>query len=114
MTKMDSHTGLSTSLNADWSSGGQWGHMVEFLATLTTVLQKSNVQLAIFFNGSLEPERFSEWKAGQIKAKEHVSEVLNHVNSRATPPPKAWWVPPCGLQTMLRYALKTLNCSVVC
>ncbi len=43
---------------SDWSCGGQWGHMVDFLATLIGTLQQSNVQLAIFFNGALEPERY--------------------------------------------------------
>jgi hypothetical protein len=42
---------------SDWSCGGQWGHMVDFLATLIGTLQQSNVQMAIFFNGALEPER---------------------------------------------------------
>ena len=29
---------------SDWSCGGQWGHMVDFLATLVGTLQQSNVQ----------------------------------------------------------------------
>ena len=42
---------------SDWSCGGQWAHMLEFLATLMGTFQKSNVQLAIHFNGTLSAER---------------------------------------------------------
>lgn len=87
--------------------------MLDFLATLLTTLQQSNVQLAIFMNGSLEADRFQEWRSSQMHLKDNVRKVLRHVHKRGTPPPKAWWVPPCAIQTMLRYALRTLNCSVV-
>ena len=87
--------------------------MVDFLATLLTTLQQSNVQLAIFLNGSLEADRFQDWRSSQMHLKDNVRKVLRHVHKRGTPPPKAWWVPPCAIQTLLRYALRTLNCSVV-
>ena len=75
---------------SDWSCGGQWGHMVDFLATLVGTLQQSNVQMAIFFNGALEPERFAEWRARQLHLRNNVRQVLKHIHKRATPPPKAW------------------------
>ena len=43
----------------DWSCGGQWPRMMDFLATLVSAFQSANVQLAFFFNGALEPDR---WK----------------------------------------------------
>ena len=98
---------------SDWGCGGQWCHMVDFLATLLATLHKSNVQLAIFFNGALEAERFPEWRKAQLQIKAHTKKVLRHVDKRGTPPPKAWWVPPCGLRTLLKYALRTLNASAV-
>ncbi len=97
----------------DWSCGGQWAHMLEYLARLVSTLNRHNVQLAFFFNGALEPDRFPEWRARQLALKDNAAKVFKHVNKRATPPPKAWWLPPCGLHSMLRLALKTLNCSVV-
>ena len=60
------------------------------LATLVGTLQQSNVQMAIFFNGALEPERFGEWRARQLHLRNNVRQVLKHVHKRATPPPKAW------------------------
>jgi len=98
---------------SDWSCGGQWAHMLDFIATLISTLHRHNVQLAFFFNGALEPERFLTWRQAQLQLKSNVAQVMRHISKRATPPPKAWWVPPCSLRTMLRLALKSLNCSVV-
>ena len=57
--------------------------------------------------------RFTEWKEEQRRIKENVDQVFRHIHKRATPPPKAWWVPPLGLRTMLRLMLKSLNSTVV-
>lgn len=98
---------------SDWSCGGQWGHAVDFLATLVGTLHRSNVQLAFFFHGALEAERFEEWRESQLELKERAAKVLKHIHKRATPPPKAFWVPPTAIRSVLRLALKTLNCTVV-
>ena len=42
---------------SDWCCGGQWAHMLDFLATLMATLQQSNVHLAVFLNGAHEAER---------------------------------------------------------
>ena len=39
--------------------------------------------------------------------------VMRHLAARGTPPPKAFWVPPCALHTMLRLALRALNVTVI-
>ena len=40
----------------DWSCGGEWNHMLEFLSVFFTTLQQANVHTAIFVNGALEPD----------------------------------------------------------
>ena len=98
----------------DWSCGGQWNHMVEFMSVLFSTLQQANIHTAIFLNGALEPTRFSEWIAHQVKIKQSVKNVLRHLNKRGTPPPKVWWIPPTGIRTTIRLALRHLNIPVMC
>ncbi len=45
---------------SDWSCGGQWAHLLEYLANLVASLHRNNVQLAFFFNGALEADRSAE------------------------------------------------------
>lgn len=40
-------------------------------------------------------------------------QVLRHVSLQGSPPPKVWWVPPTGLHTALRLALRHLNIDMV-
>merc|ERR1719270_2354364 len=37
---------------------------------------------------------------------------MKHLTKRMTPPPKAFWLPPCSLRTMLRLALRSLSVPV--
>lgn len=39
--------------------------------------------------------------------------VLKHIRMIGTPPPKIWWIPPSGLRTCLRNALRTVEIPVV-
>ncbi len=41
-------------------------------------------------------------------------QILNHVNRKHTPPPKAWWIPPVGLRMAIRMMLRQMNVNVVC
>jgi hypothetical protein len=49
--------------------------MVQFLAVLIQTIQTSNVELAVFFNGSLEPQRMNEWIAAQQAVRRNVNQV---------------------------------------
>lgn len=42
-----------------------------------------------------------------------ILKVLKHIRMIVTPPPKIWWLPPSGLRTCLRNALRTCNIPVV-
>lgn len=99
---------------SDWSCGGQWNHMVEFMSVLFSTLQQANIHTAIFLNGALEPARFPDWVSQQMKIRQNVKNVLRHMNKRGTPPPKVWWVPPTGIRSVVRLALRHLNIPVMC
>ena len=52
--------------------------------------------------------RFDDWVAEQLKTKQNVKYILKHLNKRGTPPPKVWWVPPTGIRSVLRLALRSV------
>uniref|UniRef100_T1INJ6 Constitutive coactivator of PPAR-gamma-like protein 1 n=1 Tax=Strigamia maritima TaxID=126957 RepID=T1INJ6_STRMM len=99
---------------SDWVCGGQWNRMVQFLAVLIQTIESNNMELAVFFNGSLETQRMNEWIELQQKERKKMNQVLKHVNTKGTPPPKVWWAPPICLTTCLRMALRHLNITVLC
>ncbi|XP_046419982.1 constitutive coactivator of PPAR-gamma-like protein 1 homolog isoform X1 [Neodiprion fabricii] len=99
---------------SDWACGGQWNRMVQFLAVLTQATEMSGVELAVFFNGSLESPRRLDWIQQQLKVRIKVNNVLKHITTKGTPPPKIWWTPPVCLRTSLRMALRHLNVAVLC
>ena len=84
-----------------------------FLATIFGRLHQSNVHLAVFFNGAIEPSRFKEWMKLQAQNKSRVKQAMRHISKRGTPPPKAFWVPPSTVRTMLRLGLRSLNATVL-
>ena len=47
------------SSSSDWTCGGEWRNMMSFLATLLTTMHRSNVHVAIYFNGAVEPSRYT-------------------------------------------------------
>ncbi|XP_063230763.1 constitutive coactivator of PPAR-gamma-like protein 1 homolog isoform X2 [Bacillus rossius redtenbacheri] len=99
---------------SDWTCGGQWNRMVQFLSVLVQTVQSSHIDLAIFFNGCLEQQRMGEWVVSQQRARQRVNQILKHINTKGTPPPKVWWISPVCLRTCLRMALRHLGISVLC
>ncbi|KAL4706497.1 hypothetical protein ACJJTC_015695 [Scirpophaga incertulas] len=53
------------------------------------------------------------WVQTQAIYKQRVNMVLRHISNKGTPPPKVWWVPPTGLHSCLRTALRYLNIPVM-
>ena len=99
---------------SDWACGGQWNRMLNFLNTLIRACHSVNLELLVFFNGALESERLDEWFQQQIEEKRKINQVLKHINNKATPPPKVWWIAPVCLRTALRVALRHLGVGVAC
>ncbi|KAK6635083.1 hypothetical protein RUM44_000332 [Polyplax serrata] len=99
---------------SDWTCGGQWNRMFQYLSHLVMSCQKGNIELTVAFNGALEPHRLNEWTQKQLKNKGKVNLVLRHIQNKMTPPPKVWWIPPVCLVTALRMALRYCNVPVIC
>lgn len=87
--------------------------MVQFLAVLIQTTEMSGIEFAVFFNGCLETSRSIDWVQNQLKVRNKVNDVLKHISTKGTPPPKVWWIPPVCLRTSLRMAFRHLNVSVV-
>eukprot|EP00095_Tigriopus_kingsejongensis_P011331 maker-scaffold195_size270011-snap-gene-1.20 protein:Tk11331 transcript:maker-scaffold195_size270011-snap-gene-1.20-mRNA-1 annotation:"constitutive coactivator of ppar-gamma-like protein 1-like protein" len=102
--------------NLDWVSGGQWSQMIDFLAMIGNICQQNNVQVKVFMNGSLEPERFDSWRQEQLAKKNKIRQVFQHLDKKGTWPSSHFWVTPTGFLTTLRLALKNtplgLGCSL--
>ncbi|KAG7214073.1 hypothetical protein KM043_001438 [Ampulex compressa] len=99
---------------SDWACGGQWNRMLQFLAVLIQATEMSGLELAVFFNGCFESARRSDWVQNQLQVRIKVNNVLKHIATKGTPPPKIWWTPPVCLRTSLRMALRHLNITVLC
>lgn len=97
---------------SDWACGGQWNRMSVFVRNLITACHSANMELVVFFNGSLETQRMKEWGRQQAQQRLDVLSVLKHLNNKATPPPKVWWQAPPGLHASLRMALRQLGVEV--
>ncbi|XP_029668535.1 constitutive coactivator of PPAR-gamma-like protein 1 homolog [Formica exsecta] len=99
---------------SDWACGGQWNRMLQFLAVLIQAMEMSGLEIAVFFNGCFEPLRRADWVQHQLQMRAKVNNVLKHITTKGTPPPKIWWTPPVCLRTSLRMALRHLNVTVLC
>ncbi|KOC61607.1 Constitutive coactivator of PPAR-gamma-like protein 1 like protein [Habropoda laboriosa] len=99
---------------SDWACGGQWNRMLQFLAVLIQATEMSGLELAVFFNGCFESPRRADWIQNQLQVRIKVNNVLKHISTKGTPPPKIWWTPPVCLRTSLRMALRHLNVTVLC
>ncbi|XP_031829961.2 constitutive coactivator of PPAR-gamma-like protein 1 homolog [Nomia melanderi] len=99
---------------SDWTCGGQWNRMLQFLAVLIQATEMSGLELAVFFNGCFESPRLADWIKNQLHVRFNVNNVLKHISIKGTPPPKIWWTPPVCLRTSLRMALRHLNVTVLC
>ncbi|XP_058791366.1 constitutive coactivator of PPAR-gamma-like protein 1 homolog isoform X2 [Phymastichus coffea] len=98
---------------SDWACGGQWNRMIQFLAVLMQQSEAAGLELAVYFNGSIETSRRSDWIQNQLNTRLKANNVLKHVSTKGTPPPKIWWIAPACLKTSLRMALRHLNVTVL-
>ncbi|KAM3962412.1 LOW QUALITY PROTEIN: constitutive coactivator of PPAR-gamma-like protein 1 homolog [Aphomia sociella] len=100
---------------SDWACGGQWARCVQFLTTLAQALAEHQVSLCVCFNGAhpTPPATPQHWIQTQATYRQRVNFVLRHIVTKGTPPPKVWWVPPTGLHSCLRTALRYLNIPVM-
>ncbi|XP_072308138.1 constitutive coactivator of PPAR-gamma-like protein 1 homolog [Eucyclogobius newberryi] len=97
----------------DWVSGGQWNHMLSFLAALSQACFGANIQFVVCFNGALEKSRLHEWVKRQGSERQTAQQILCHVHNKGTPPPKVWFLPPVCMAHCVRLALLRVGVGVV-
>lgn len=97
---------------SDWACGGQWGHMITFLSQFLDMAHQNNVEMAVFLDGSSDEINKNEWIKKQLQDRQKINAILKHIATKGTPPPKIWWIPPVGLRSVLRMALRTLHVCV--
>uniref|UniRef100_H9GSC8 Family with sequence similarity 120 member A n=1 Tax=Anolis carolinensis TaxID=28377 RepID=H9GSC8_ANOCA len=96
----------------DWVSGGQWNHMLGYLAALAKACFHGNIELFVFFNGALEKGRLHEWVKRQGNERQTAQQIVSHVQNKATPPPKVWFLPPVSMAHCIRLALIRFHIKV--
>ncbi|KAF3689354.1 Constitutive coactivator of PPAR-gamma-like protein 1 [Channa argus] len=97
----------------DWVSGGQWNHMLGYLAALSKACFNGNIELLVCFNGALEKGRLHEWVKRQVNDKQTAQQIISHVQNKGTPPPKVWFLPPVCMAHCIRLALLRFRVGVV-
>uniref|UniRef100_A0A668A531 Family with sequence similarity 120 member A n=1 Tax=Myripristis murdjan TaxID=586833 RepID=A0A668A531_9TELE len=97
----------------DWVSGGQWNHMLGYLAALSKACFNGNIELLVCFNGALEKGRLHEWVKRQVNERQTAQQIVSHVQNKGTPPPKVWFLPPVCMAHCIRLALLRFHIGVV-
>ncbi|XP_020503013.2 constitutive coactivator of PPAR-gamma-like protein 1 homolog [Labrus bergylta] len=97
----------------DWVSGGQWNHMLGYLAALSKACFSGNIELLVCFNGALEKGRLHEWVKRQVNERQTAQQIISHVQNKGTPPPKVWFLPPVCMAHCIRLALLRFRVGVV-
>ncbi|KAM8756385.1 LOW QUALITY PROTEIN: constitutive coactivator of PPAR-gamma-like protein 1 homolog [Acanthopagrus schlegelii] len=95
----------------DWVSGGQWNHMLGYLAALSEACFKGNIELLVCFNGALEKGRLHEWVERQVNERQTAQQIISHVQNKGTPPPKVF-LPPVCMVHCIRLALHRFRIGV--
>jgi len=96
----------------DWVSGGQWNHMLGYLAALSKACFHGNIELLVCFNGALEKGRLHEWVKRQVNERQTAQQIISHVQNKGTPPPKVWFLPPVCMAHCIWLALLRFRVGV--
>jgi len=96
----------------DWVSGGQWNHMLGYLAALAKACFNGNIELLVCFNGALEKGRLHEWVKRQVNERQTAQQIVSHIQNKGTPPPKVWFLPPVCMAHCIRLALLRFHIGV--
>uniref|UniRef100_A0A8C6PF75 Family with sequence similarity 120 member C n=1 Tax=Nothobranchius furzeri TaxID=105023 RepID=A0A8C6PF75_NOTFU len=88
--------------------------MLGYLAALSQAcLYQGGLELVVVFNGTLGKERWPEWARRAQGQRQTAQLIVNHVGSKATPPPRAWFLPPACLSHCVRLAMFRFRVRVV-
>lgn len=98
-------------ISPDWACGGQWNRAYQFVQLLANAFTAAHMEVVVFFDGTLKENKKHTQERNEFR--QRTLSVLKHIRMIGTPPPKIWWLPPSGLRTTLRNALRSLNIAVV-
>jgi len=104
---------LYSGFYADWIGGGQWNNVIEYLTRLIQSCRECGLFVVAFFNGAVDNSRFTGWCQRRADECSNIRNITHHIISKATPPPKLWWIPPTFLTTAIRVAFISLGVTVV-
>lgn len=96
---------------SDWACGGQWNRAYQFVQLLANAFAAANIEVIAFFDGTLKENKKLQFE--RIDFRQKTISVLKHIRMIGTPPPKIWWLPPTGIKTALRNALRSINIQVI-
>ncbi|XP_055696883.1 constitutive coactivator of PPAR-gamma-like protein 1 isoform X2 [Phlebotomus papatasi] len=96
---------------SDWACGGQWNRAYQFVQLLANAFSTAQIEIIAFFDGTLRENKRLEGERNDYRQK--TISVLKHIRMIGTPPPKIWWLPPSGLRTCLRNAMRNINIQVI-
>ncbi|XP_055859136.1 constitutive coactivator of PPAR-gamma-like protein 1 isoform X2 [Episyrphus balteatus] len=96
---------------SDWACGGQWNRAYQFVQLLASAFKHSHVEVIAFFDGTLKKNKKCSAECNDFRQK--TISVLKHIRMIGTPPPKIWWLPPSGIKTVLRNALRSVHIQIV-
>lgn len=97
--------------HSDWACGGQWNRAYQFVQLLANAFNVAHIEVIAFFDGTLKEHKKQSFERNQFRQK--TISVLKHIRMIGTPPPKIWWLPPSGIRTCLRNAMRNLSIQVV-
>ncbi|KAJ8257444.1 hypothetical protein GJAV_G00185660 [Gymnothorax javanicus] len=98
----------------DWVCGGEWNAMLGYLGALSQAcLYQGGLELVVVFNGTLGKERWPEWARRAQGQRQTAQLIVNHVGTKATPPPRAWFLPPACLSHCVRLSMLRFRVRVV-
>lgn len=95
----------------DWACGGQWNRAYQFVQLLANAFNVAHIEVIAFFDGTLKEHKKQSFERNDFRQK--TISVLKHIRMIGTPPPKIWWLPPSGIRTCLRNAMRNLSIQVV-
>jgi hypothetical protein len=84
---------------------------LQFVQLLANAFNAAHIDVIAFFDGTLKENRKLTQERNDYR--QHCISVLKHIRMIGTPPPKIWWLPPSGIKTCLRNALRSMNIQVV-
>uniref|UniRef100_A0A8C5Y0P3 Constitutive coactivator of PPAR-gamma-like protein 1 n=1 Tax=Microcebus murinus TaxID=30608 RepID=A0A8C5Y0P3_MICMU len=96
----------------DWVSGGQWNHMLGYLAALAKACFGGSIELFVFFNGALKKAQLHEWVKRQGNERQIAQQIVSHVQNKGTPPPTVWFLLPVCMAHCIHLALICFHVKV--